>query len=75
MNAGYGWRKIMSKTNETSKLLTDSELDAVTGGIIPSESTDMGHKDWVDTSDPTARRPLGTSCYVGWISTKHVTVK
>ena len=57
------------------KLLTDSELDAVTGGIIPGKSTDMGHKDWVDTSDPTARRPLGTSCYVGWISTKHVTVK
>jgi hypothetical protein len=69
----------MSKTNDTPSLdhgtLTDSELEAVTGGIIPSESTDMGHKDWVDTSDPTARRPLGTSCYVGWISTKHVTVK
>jgi hypothetical protein len=66
---------MMSKTNETSKLLTDSELDAVTGGIIPGESTDMGHKDWVDTSDPTARRPLGTICNVGWISTKPVTVK
>ena len=74
----------MSKSNDTSKLdhaklenrvLADSELDAVTGGIIPGESTDMGHKDWVDTSDPTARRPLGTSCYVGWISTKPVTVK
>ena len=64
----------MSKTNETSKLLTDSELDAVTGGIIPGESTDMGHKDWVDTSDP-ARRPLGTICNVGWVSTKPVTVK
>ena len=62
----------MSKTNDTSKLLADSELEAVTGGIIPG---DMGHKDWVDTSDPTARRPLGMSCYVGWISTKHVTVK
>ena len=24
----------MSKTNDTSKLLTDSELDAVTGGIF-----------------------------------------
>jgi hypothetical protein len=74
----------MSKTNHTSNFghanldhreLTDTELDAVTGGIIPGESTDMGQKDWVDTSDPTARRPLGTSCYVGWISTKHVTVK
>jgi hypothetical protein len=68
----------MSKTNDTPSLdhgtLTDSELEAVTGGIIPGESTDMGHKDWVDTSDPT-RRPLGTSCYVGWISTKPVTVK
>ena len=64
---------MMSKTNETSKLLTDSELDAVSGGIIPGESTDMGHNDWVDTS--TARRPLGTICNVGWISTKPVTVK
>ena len=74
----------MSKTNDTSDFgrvtledhgtLADSELEAVTGGIIPGESTDMGHKDWVDTSDPT-RRPLGTSCYVGWISTKPVTVK
>ena len=26
----------MSKTNETSKLLTDSELDAVSGGWLPS---------------------------------------
>jgi hypothetical protein len=26
--------KIMSKTNETSNLLTDSELDAVSGGIV-----------------------------------------
>jgi hypothetical protein len=32
---------MMSKTNETSKLLTDSELDAVSGGIIPGESTDI----------------------------------
>ena len=66
---------MMSKTNEPSKLLTDSELDAVSGGIIPGESTDMGHNDWVDTSGPTARRPLGTICNVGWISTKSVTVK
>ena len=66
---------MMSKTNEPSKLLTDSELDAVSGGIIPGESTDMGHNDWVDTSGPTARRPLGTICNVGWISTKPVTVK
>jgi hypothetical protein len=66
---------MMSKTNEPSKLLTDSELDAVNGGIIPGESTDMGHNDWVDTSGPTARRPLGTICNVGWISTKPVTVK
>jgi hypothetical protein len=46
----------MSETNDTPSLdhgtLTDSELEAVTGGIIPGESTDMGHKDWVDTSDP-----------------------
>jgi hypothetical protein len=63
----------MSKTNETSKLLTDSELDAVSGGIIPGASTDMG-KDWVDTSDTTARRPLGTICHVGWTSTKPVSV-
>ena len=66
---------MMSKTNEPSKLLTDSELDAVSGGIIPGELTDMGHNDWVDTSGPTARRPLGTICNVGWISTKPVTVK
>ena len=64
--------KIMSKTIDTSKLLTDIELDAVSGGIIPGESTDMGQ---VDTSDQTARRPLGTICNVGWISTKPVTVK
>jgi hypothetical protein len=72
---------IMSKTNDASKLetlddhrpLTDSELAAVTGGIIPGGSTDIG-KDWVDTSDTTARRPLGTICNVGWISTKPVTV-
>jgi hypothetical protein len=61
----------MSKTNETSKLLTDSELDAVSGGIIPSGSTDVG---WVDTSEATARRPLGTICHVGWASTKPVSV-
>jgi hypothetical protein len=67
--------KIMSKSNDTSKLLTDSELDAVSGGIIPGESPDMGDKDWVDTSGPTARRPLGTICNVGWISPKPVTVK
>ena len=73
----------MSKSNNTSRpatledhhTLADSELDAVSGGIIPGELTDMGHKDWVDTSDPTARRPLGTICNVGWTSTKHVTVK
>jgi hypothetical protein len=28
---------MMSKTNEPSKLLTDSELDAVSGGIIPGD--------------------------------------
>ena len=50
----------MSKTNETSKLLTDSELDAVTGGVIPSESTDMGHKLGGYFGATTARRPLGT---------------
>jgi hypothetical protein len=61
----------MSKTNETSKLLTDSELDAVTGGIIQGGSTDVG---WVDTSEATARRPLGTICHVGWVSTKPVSV-
>ena len=61
----------MSKTNETSKLLTDSELDAVSGGIIPDGPTDVG---WVDTSEATARRPLGTICHVGWTSTKPVTV-
>jgi len=61
----------MSKTNETSKLLTDSELDAVSGGIIPGGSTDMGQ---VDTSDSTARRPLGTICNVAWVSTKPVSV-
>jgi hypothetical protein len=70
---------IMSKTNETSKLatlddhrpLTVSELDAVTGGIIAGASTDVG---WVDTSDTTARRPLGTICHVGWTSAKPVSV-
>jgi hypothetical protein len=61
----------MSKTNETSKLLTDSELDAVSGGIVPGGSTDMGQ---VDTSDSTARRPLGTICNVAWVSTKPVSV-
>jgi hypothetical protein len=61
----------MSKTNETSKLLTDSELGAVSGGIIPGGSTDMGQ---VDTSDSTARRPLGTICNVAWVSTKPVSV-
>jgi hypothetical protein len=67
----------MSKTNDTSKLasrdseLRDDELDVVTGGIIPGESTDMGQ---VDTSDP-ARRPLGTICNVGWVSTKPVSVR
>jgi len=56
--------KIMSKTNETSNLttledyrpLSDSELDAVTGGAfrafanfgdIKGESTDKDHKDWI----------------------------
>jgi hypothetical protein len=65
----------MSKTNDTSTLdhreLTDSELDAVSGGIIPSGPTDVG---WVDTSEATARRPLGTICHVGWASTKTVSV-
>jgi len=61
----------MSKTNETSKLLTDSELDAVSGGIVPGGSTDMSQ---VDTSDSTARRPLGTICNVAWVSTKPVSV-
>jgi hypothetical protein len=51
--------------------LTIDELDAVSGGIIPGGSTDMG---WVDTSDTTARRPLGTICNVAWASTKTVSV-
>jgi hypothetical protein len=72
----------MSKTTDTMKPceltddhrpLADSELDTVTGGIIPGGSTDMG-KDWVDTSEATARRPLGTICNVGWTSTKPVSV-
>ena len=62
----------MEKTMSKERELTSDELDAVSGGIIPGASTDMGQ---VDTSEATARRPLGTSCYVGWISTKHVTVK
>jgi hypothetical protein len=70
----------MSKTTDTTKPreltddhrpLADSELDTVTGGIIPGGSTDMGQ---VDTSDTTARRPLGTICNVGWVSTKPATV-
>ena len=70
----------MSKTTDTTKPreltddhrpLADSELDAVTGGIIPGGSTDMGQ---VDTSEATARRPLGTICHVGWASTKTVSV-
>jgi hypothetical protein len=61
----------MSKINETSKLLTDSELDAVSGGIIAGASSDVG---WVDTSEATARRPLGTICNVAWASTKTVSV-
>ena len=32
----------MSKTNDTSKLLTDSELDAVSGGVIKI----MGNVKW-----------------------------
>jgi hypothetical protein len=51
--------------------LTIDELDAVSGGIIPGGSTDMGQ---VDTSEATARRPLGTICHVGWASTKPVSV-
>jgi hypothetical protein len=85
MVCGYPGRPgcLMSKSNETSNLshdtlddhrpLADTELDAVTGGIISGGSTDM-RKDWVDTSDTTARRPLGTICNVGWTSTKPVTV-
>ena len=51
--------------------LTIDELDVVSGGIIPGGSTDMGQ---VDTSEATARRPLGTICHVGWVSTKPVSV-
>jgi hypothetical protein len=51
--------------------LTIDELDAVSGGIIPGGSTDMGQ---VDTWEATARRPLGTICNVGWASTKPVSV-
>jgi hypothetical protein len=43
----------------------------VSGGIIPGGSTDMGS---VDTSEATARRPLGTICNVTWASTKTVSV-
>jgi hypothetical protein len=60
-------KEIMSKERE----LTSDELDAVSGGIIPGASTDMGQ---VDTSEATARRPLGTICHVGWASTKPVSV-
>lgn len=63
----------MSKTNDELRELRDDEIDGVTGGIIPGGSTDMG-KDWVDTSDTTARRPLGTICHVGWASAKPVSV-
>jgi len=64
--------KIMSKPNDDHRPLADSELDTVTGGIIPGGPTDMGQ---VDTSaDTTARRPLGTICNVGWTSIKTVTV-
>jgi len=65
----------MNDTNSKSdnhRTLTDSELDAVSGGIIPGELTDMGQ---VDISEATARRPLGTICNVGWVSTKPVSVK
>jgi hypothetical protein len=51
--------------------LTIDELDAVTGGIIAGASTDVG---WVDTSEATARRPLGTICNVAWANTKTVSV-
>ena len=65
----------MNDTNSRSddhRTLTDTELDVVSGGIIPGELTDMGQ---VDTSEATARRPLGTICNVGWVSTKPVSVK
>jgi hypothetical protein len=52
--------------------LTETELDGVSGGSIPGELTDMGQ---VDTSEATARRPLGTICNVGWVGTKSVSVK
>jgi bacteriocin-like protein len=29
-----GWRKIMSKTNDTSRELTNDELNAVSGGML-----------------------------------------
>jgi hypothetical protein len=70
----------MSKTTDTTKpreltddhrLLADSELDTVTGGSIAGGSTDVG---WVDTSEATARRPLGAICNVAWASTKTVSV-
>jgi bacteriocin-like protein len=62
----------MSKTSDELRELRDDELEQVSGGIIPGGPTDMGQ---VDTSEATARRPLGTICNVGWVSTKPVTVK
>jgi hypothetical protein len=62
----------MERTMSKERELTSDELDAVSGGIIPGASTDMGQ---VDTWEATARRPLGTICNVGWVSTKPVTVK
>jgi hypothetical protein len=61
----------MEKIMNPERELTSDELNAVSGGIIPGASTDMGQ---VDTSEATARRPLGTICHVGWASTKPVSV-
>ena len=52
-------KRIMSNaSNLDHRELTETELDAVSGGTIPGDLTDMGQ---LDTSEATARRPLGTS--------------
>jgi hypothetical protein len=53
MNAGYGWRKIMSKTHDTSRdELTIEQLDAVSGGFASVEHGD-------DTLDIRRSMPNG----------------
>jgi hypothetical protein len=60
---------MMSKTNEPSKLLTDSELDAVSGGVAAEGGSFSGHAYWGGGTPPSF--PANAAAMKAWNDLLH----